>query len=266
MYVTYEHSVAILESEGVRPHPLPDGMDRRTNLPDWSRTANEAYTSDVAFFWMLTGTRAEALDYSDFEGAEHIADLNRPLPEDLRGRFGLVVDVGTLEHVFDVRQGLQNIASLLKPSGRVIHFSPASNYVNHGFYSFSPTLFFDYYGANGFEKLEGYLVRECRTAPESQRLEFFEFPRRFKPMTLGSRQRLSVAFLAQRSERSTMDAVPLQGYYDEIYGEGPSAAPTTLRHRIGRRLPEWTKALLKTIPGVDRSKPPWGLKLTFTLE
>ena len=58
-------------------------------------------------------------------------------------------DGGTLEHVFDVPAALSVIAAS-QSGGRVVHLSPLSNCVDHGFYSFSPTLFADFYSTNGW--------------------------------------------------------------------------------------------------------------------
>jgi topoisomerase-4 subunit A len=54
-----------------------------------------------------------ALDASKFEGASLIWDLNRPINSELKERFGLVIDGGTLEHVFDVAQAMENVAEML---------------------------------------------------------------------------------------------------------------------------------------------------------
>ena len=51
-------------------------------------------------FKSLGATHVYALDASDFEEAQFVHDLNQPLPENLKQRFDLVYDGGTLEHVF----------------------------------------------------------------------------------------------------------------------------------------------------------------------
>ena len=42
------------------------------------------------------------IDYSSFEGANYIHDLNYPVSANLSGRFDLVIDGGTLEHIFNL--------------------------------------------------------------------------------------------------------------------------------------------------------------------
>lgn len=94
----------------------------------------------------------ESTDVSEYEGCTHILDLNTAkLPETLAGRYDVIYNGGTLEHVFDVRTALKNIFEMLRPGGVVIQFLPVNGWVDHGFYQFSPTFFVDYYIENGFE-------------------------------------------------------------------------------------------------------------------
>ncbi len=96
-----------------------------------------------AFFHSVLKTRElDALDRSDYEGANIIHDLNDPLPEILREKYDAVVDGGTLEHVFDLPAALLNCISLLKTGGSLFICAPANNLFGHGFYQFSPELFY----------------------------------------------------------------------------------------------------------------------------
>jgi hypothetical protein len=96
---------------------------------------------------------------SDYAGADILFHLNTAerAPE-LRSRFGVVLNGGTLEHVFHVPNALANISDMLQTDGSVLHVMPLNNWVDHGFYQFSPTLGFDYYAAAGFSLLESAVV------------------------------------------------------------------------------------------------------------
>ncbi|MEO5357738.1 MAG: class I SAM-dependent methyltransferase [Nitrospirae bacterium YQR-1] len=98
------------------------------------------------------------VDKYDFDKPKILHDLEEPFPESFRGRFNLIIDAGTLEHIFDIKSVLVNIVSAAKPGALVLHFTPADNFLNHGFYQLSPTLFHDFYTLNGFEVLESYIV------------------------------------------------------------------------------------------------------------
>ena len=110
-------------------------------------------------FWTALGfEKVRGLDYDDFEGADIVCDLNLPIGEDNIEKFDVIFDGGTMEHVFNVKCFLENIDRLLVIGGIVIHEVPSSNAIDHGFYSFSPTLFFDYYTKQGYEIIEILLV------------------------------------------------------------------------------------------------------------
>jgi hypothetical protein len=88
------------------------------------------------------GYRVVALDASAYEGAEIIHDLNKPIPDELAGKFDLVIDGGTLEHVFDYPTALQNAMRMLRVGGHLFLITPTNNQCGHGFYQFSPELFY----------------------------------------------------------------------------------------------------------------------------
>lgn len=84
-------------------------------------------------------------------------DLSRALPSDSRKQAGLVIDIGTCEHIFNLPQVFTNIVELLKPGGIVFHLAPLSWY-NHGFVNFNPLFFKEFYEQNNFEVLEHILI------------------------------------------------------------------------------------------------------------
>lgn len=83
-----------------------------------------------------------ACDASDYEGAQWTHDLNRPVPESWHNAFDVVLDSGTLEHVFNFPTAVANCMRAVRPGGRLFLFTPANNYFGHGFYQFSPELFY----------------------------------------------------------------------------------------------------------------------------
>jgi SAM-dependent methyltransferase len=227
VWATLEEARVLVAGEGIAPAEFPAGADVRTNIPGWLNTPHEHNISDVAFFRLLGLAEVQALDCSNFEGAEIVHDLNLPVPAGLHDRFDLIVDGGTLEHVFDIRQSLTNVARMLRGGGRIIHFSPASNWVNHGFYQFSPTLFYDYYVANGFAELRGFLVEHNIYLLESAPWDFYEVGLEGK---VASRHGLLTVFVAEKTLHSTVDKVPLQSHYTQLYG---SAGRGSVDRQIG---------------------------------
>ena len=66
------------------------------------------------------------MDYSDYEGADLLHDLNSPLAPEHYGRFDAIVDGGTLEHIFNVPEALKSYMRLVKVGGRIFIFTPAN--------------------------------------------------------------------------------------------------------------------------------------------
>jgi hypothetical protein len=99
-----------------------------------------------------------SLDYSNFEGADIIHDLNLPI-KDIAKQFDTIIDFGTSEHIFNIIQNFKNISSLCKTGGKILHCLPANNNCGHGFWQFSPELFFQLYQkSNGYSETEIYLL------------------------------------------------------------------------------------------------------------
>lgn len=103
-------------------------------------------------FKALGARKVFSLDASSFEGAEFIHDLNQPVGNDLKQKFDLVFDGGTLEHIFNFPMALQNCMEMVREGGRFIIHTCANNWCGHGFYQFSPELFYNVLSDdNGFE-------------------------------------------------------------------------------------------------------------------
>lgn len=121
----------------------------------FSHTPMTALFAD-GFFRFLGAKETASVDRSDFEGATLLHDLNERFPENVRGHFDLVVDGGTLEHVFNYPAALQNCLELVRVGGHFVTIAPASGQMGHGFYQFSPELFFRVFSAEN-----GFAIRKC---------------------------------------------------------------------------------------------------------
>lgn len=104
-----------------------------------------------AFFKMLGFGKVNALDFSDYEGADILFDLNSDgVSKELTEKWDFVINGGTLEHIFNISNAIKNISELAKPGGIIFHISPLAGWVDHGFYSISPTFYMDYYQENNW--------------------------------------------------------------------------------------------------------------------
>ena len=135
--------------EGARL-PLPEFQSRICQAPADS-DRNTPYYAD-GLLKLLGAKTLSAMDVSTFEGANIIHDLNLPIQEDLYEKFDLVLDGGLLEHVFNFPLAIKNCMQMLKAGGRFVLITPANNLFGHGFYQFSPELFYRIFSQeNGFE-------------------------------------------------------------------------------------------------------------------
>jgi hypothetical protein len=108
------------------------------------------YTEE--FFRHLGAKEVHSFDNSNYEQATHIHDMNQPIPDDLKERYSLVLDSGSLEHVFNFPTAIRNCMEMTKTGGYFIGITPANDFFGHGFYQFSPELFFTMFTEeNGFE-------------------------------------------------------------------------------------------------------------------
>ncbi len=126
------------------------------DIPFTDKTITEFYRKSKQFaeplLEYLGAKTCKSIDYSDFEGASIVHDLNNPISYELKGQFDTVIDGGTLEHVFNFPQAIKNCMELVKVGGHFISITPTNNYLGHGFYQFSPELLFRIFSEeNGFK-------------------------------------------------------------------------------------------------------------------
>jgi len=118
------------------------------------RIKNKLKLTDVEFFKIIGFRKIDSLEFNKDDGATIAHDLNLPLHKSMYGKYDWVIDGGTLEHCFNVKEYMESIVNLLKPGGHILHINPAQGSCNHGFFNFQPTFYFSFYGANKFTNLE----------------------------------------------------------------------------------------------------------------
>src|SRR6185369_5889372 len=77
---------------------------------------------------------------------------NEPIADQFKNKYSLVIDGGSLEHVFNFPVAISNCMQMVKANGHFISVTPANNNFGHGFYQFSPELFYRVLNSeNGFK-------------------------------------------------------------------------------------------------------------------
>lgn len=206
----------------------PGSLDHLTiSLPP-----DAARIADVSVFHALADCQVQALDISDYEGAEIVHDLNEPLPESLKGRFDFIFDGSCLDNIFDGPGTLIKLSELLKPGGRLLLYN-ASNSAPTAYLQFSPDWFIDYFAANNYADCKVY-VHEFPY--HSQQVDPSPMPEggfppqtgcfwHFDPLVMYSGQwgyqnsqiadggQRYVYVIAEKGDYSTSDVTPVQMHY-----------------------------------------------------
>lgn len=227
---------------GVEPDP---SVVLSPSKRDWF--AENRYLAGESLFKSIGFEEVVTMDYSEFEGASVLFDLNAAnVPLELNGRFDFIADHGTLEHVFHLPNALNNIFKMLRIGGRVLISCPTSNFVDHGFYMFSPTLFFDYFTANRFTI---HTIQVTQSSPQQQTDPCFYadyMPGSFNSVSYGGLNNsiYGVICIAEKTPNSTGDVVPQQGLYNKIWEQG---ADSLWKRQLKRVLGKARRWILKTL-------------------
>jgi SAM-dependent methyltransferase len=184
-------------------------------------------------FFGLLGTRElTAIDASSYEGA-HVHDMNLPIPESLRQQFDVVLDGGTLEHVFNFPTAIQNAMEMVRVGGHLFLQTPANNFLGHGFYQFSPELFFRVLSADNGYAIERMLIYE--TYPGSDWYEVTD-PAAVQSRVelIGSEHRTLLLVHARRTaDKPIFAQTPQQSDYAASWSEaGDQSRPDRQKSRV----------------------------------
>jgi len=142
---------------------------RRSSLADGpaqtERLLSEASGYAEPLLRHLGARQISSVDASHYEQASLVHDMNNPIPESLKSAFSTVIDAGTLEHIFNFPVALKNCMEMVEEGGHLLLMTPANNFMGHGFYQFSPELFFRVLSAaNGYEVVRAIV---CETSPDA---------------------------------------------------------------------------------------------------
>ena len=112
------------------------------------------------FLKLLGADEIVSFDASAYENASVVHDFNHPIPDKYKDQFSVVLDGGTLEHIFNFPAAIKNCMDMVAEGGHFLGITPANNQLGHGFYQFSPELYFRVFSEqNGF-KLQNLIIFE----------------------------------------------------------------------------------------------------------
>ncbi len=180
-----------------------------------------ALMPDTEVFKALGFSSVQATDASKYQGADIIFDLNSPeVPANLIGACDVILDVGVLEHVYDLPTAFRNIHHMLTVGGRFIIFTTCIHWIDRTFYAMSPTLFADYFGANGYDvnaiKLYRFLPKKYHRELAEKVIDYV--PGSMDRAGVGIDGRLWDVFaVVTRRADSTTTVRPGQRYYTKAW-------------------------------------------------
>jgi hypothetical protein len=198
---------------------LPISNDVKTDLRHL-RLGPGVYAEQ--FFELMGATRVHSMDKAAYEGATVLHDLNMPVPEAVHRAYDLIVDGGSIEHVFNVPMAFTNYMKMLRVGGHYVCNTAINNYSGHGFYQLSPELFFA-----AFSPENGFLVLEACMYEENGKNHWY----RLRPPS-DARRRLTfqndvpahILVLARKTAEATVFADPPQQRMYAAAWANPEAA------------------------------------------
>jgi len=200
---------------------------------DASASVEQEYADD--FLRKILGAKTVmSLDYAEYEGCDIIHDMNLPVDPKYYEAFDVVIDGGSLEHIFNFPVAIANCMKMVKKGGSLFILSVTNNHTGHGFYQFSPELFYRIFREeNGFEIrsviLEKHRFPGAELSPSSKCYSVADPFTLKKRVGLVSRSPVLIMVHAIRTEIKEVFAnSPIQSDYTSLYqgGSDPAAAKT----------------------------------------
>jgi hypothetical protein len=192
---------------------------------------------------LLGAQQISSIDASHYEHASIVHDMNVPIPETLKNAFTVVIDAGTLEHVFNFPVAIQNCMEMVQVGGHLLLMTPTNNFMGHGFYQFSPELFFRVCSeANGFELVKAIVCEVDPAAPWYEVVDPAKARRRVEMVT--SRPAYLLIQARRVRQAAILAVAPQQSDYTVRWEEplstqsAPPIASLAIRvlRGVGRRL------------------------------
>jgi|LauGreDrversion4_2_1035121.scaffolds.fasta_scaffold51703_2 hypothetical protein len=186
---------------------------------------SDSYPTDQDFFKMLGFEKVDSLEHNLMDNATIAHDLNEPLPSELFSRFDWVLDGGTLEHCFNVKEFMFSMIKLLKPGGSILHINPSLGCSNHGLFNFQPTFYFSFYRANKFQNSKCDLLEmQSKTSDLfiDKNIKARVIPiNNFNNLDFATINPVYNVFYSNKPSELNLDQIkmPIQEFYYEIFKE-----------------------------------------------
>ena len=156
-HVPKDGNALTLARQGVHFNkPILEYLSRKYNR----QISDAVFTSYCeTLFKELGFSNTDSIDCSPYESATIIHDMNNQCPDNLKNKYDYIYDGGTIEHIFNIAQVVDNIAEMLKVGGIFCSVTVNNNFSGHGIYQFSPEFFMSAFSERyGMKVLDIYLA------------------------------------------------------------------------------------------------------------
>jgi len=212
VYANEKEAKSILLKNNIKIKKISPIFNKINKIPDWFNTKYSENINAQYLFSLLGSNQVLSSDSSKYENPDLIIDLNKKINKKLSNQFDNIIDIGTLEHVFDTHSALENYIKMLKKGGHLLIAVPCSNMIDHGFYSFSPTLFYDYFSCNHFKILGSYL-RESSPFMYEYKSKIYEYKELGLEIPFISDRAVEFIVLAKKIKNVRKINKPIQSVY-----------------------------------------------------
>lgn len=176
----------------------------------------------IAYSALFDPSVVRSIDFNGTPTAEK-TDLNEEVEG--FGLYQLCINHGTAEHIFNIGNVFRAMHDNCCVGGLMIHESPFTGWVDHGFYTLQPTLFYDVAAANEYdiryvaiEHIESKLLQEVES-----REQIHELAR------AGQLPNNAMLYVALRKTTDAPFKIPMQGVYAKTVSPEVQASWRALR-------------------------------------
>jgi hypothetical protein len=188
--------------------PARAAMDARLREAWASNAKSRLYDVARIFFDVFLRPASYTAIDPGTPGSQYKFDLNQPVP--LSEKFDVTINIGTGEHVFNVFQFYKTAHDLTADGGLMMHSAPFTGWIDHGFYNFQPTFFFDLSRANQYHVVT-FVIAQLNPFRYAQITHHDELPALIRSEGLPANTHINVVL--RKPAQALEFKVPTQGYY-----------------------------------------------------
>ncbi len=161
--------------------------------------------------WLYCEFGFTKLDAIDFAGpTAKKQDLNDARVDwGIRPAYETVINHGTAEHIFNIANVFRLMHDSCKVDGLMIHESPFTGWIEHGFWNINPTVYFDLAHANAYD-IRFMAVNQIE---QQSSAEIHSREHLLKMAAAGGIPNNSMLYVAMKKTTDAEFKIPMQGVY-----------------------------------------------------